>query len=395
MSTFGGKIQEVPGICVDRFDRVDDCEAYFLSHCHYDHMVGLYPRMDRNFSTYLLNNEDVFVYCSPVSLEILKRKREDVKHKLRSISDSTAVKIKDKYLSVTTIPAGHCPGSVMFLFEYGDKTVLYTGDYRISTEDLKKFKAFYYNSGGLKKIDNIYLDTTFFSSSYENFPNRSDIIDNLSKIIQDWINRSNKHIINIVTPATYGSENFFIQLSGKLKMPIHVSEEKYDLYKCIPEMDGAITTDGNSTKLHSSCASNYRFICKEFETTRIVKPSCLIWDNDFFKKANGAWIKEEDCSIRVCYACHASYNELCGLLEFLKPLDVVPCVVPYKPEEEQRLNNLLNKYKRIEIVNEECNKSPMQKKISINFVENEVLEYNEIVNDLLDSPPLHRKKLKM
>lgn len=31
---------------------------------------------------------------------------------------------------VTAIPAGHCPGSVMFLFEQGDKKILYTGDFR-------------------------------------------------------------------------------------------------------------------------------------------------------------------------------------------------------------------------------------------------------------------------
>lgn len=32
--------------------------------------------------------------------------------------------------SVTAIPAGHCPGSVMFLFEQNFKHVLYTGDFR-------------------------------------------------------------------------------------------------------------------------------------------------------------------------------------------------------------------------------------------------------------------------
>lgn len=36
----------------------------------------------------------------------------------------------DLRLSVTAIPAGHCPGSVMLLFEQRDKRVLYTGDFR-------------------------------------------------------------------------------------------------------------------------------------------------------------------------------------------------------------------------------------------------------------------------
>lgn len=33
-------------------------------------------------------------------------------------------------LSVTAIPAGHCPGSIMLLFETDDKRILYTGDFR-------------------------------------------------------------------------------------------------------------------------------------------------------------------------------------------------------------------------------------------------------------------------
>lgn len=35
----------------------------------------------------------------------------------------------DEYFTVTAIPAGHCPGSIMLLFEY-KKRVLYTGDFR-------------------------------------------------------------------------------------------------------------------------------------------------------------------------------------------------------------------------------------------------------------------------
>lgn len=37
---------------------------------------------------------------------------------------------KNVKLAVTAIPAGHCPGSVMFLFDYKEMRVLYTGDFR-------------------------------------------------------------------------------------------------------------------------------------------------------------------------------------------------------------------------------------------------------------------------
>lgn len=35
-----------------------------------------------------------------------------------------------KRTSVTAISAGHCPGSVMFLFEQENRRILYTGDFR-------------------------------------------------------------------------------------------------------------------------------------------------------------------------------------------------------------------------------------------------------------------------
>lgn len=43
MSTFGGRIPELPYVSVDRFDGDNDraSAAFFLSHCHTDHMVGL------------------------------------------------------------------------------------------------------------------------------------------------------------------------------------------------------------------------------------------------------------------------------------------------------------------------------------------------------------------
>lgn len=42
MSTFGGLVEEIPGISIDRFDGHNlKSKVFFLSHCHTDHMVGL------------------------------------------------------------------------------------------------------------------------------------------------------------------------------------------------------------------------------------------------------------------------------------------------------------------------------------------------------------------
>ncbi len=42
MSCFGGKTYEYDEMLLDRFDGINlSSAAYFLSHCHADHMVGL------------------------------------------------------------------------------------------------------------------------------------------------------------------------------------------------------------------------------------------------------------------------------------------------------------------------------------------------------------------
>ena len=61
---------------------------------------------------------------------------------------------------MTLLPAGHCPESVMFLFE-GDKgTVLYTGDFRLGKGEAARMETLHSGSR-TKDITSVYLDTTF------------------------------------------------------------------------------------------------------------------------------------------------------------------------------------------------------------------------------------------
>lgn len=42
MSTFSGKMGEIPDISIDRFEIINrTSKAFFLSHCHTDHCEGL------------------------------------------------------------------------------------------------------------------------------------------------------------------------------------------------------------------------------------------------------------------------------------------------------------------------------------------------------------------
>lgn len=61
MSTFSGKIEDFPYISLDRFDGTNlNSKVFFLSHCHTDHMVGLFSSLPG------------ILYTSPINIRLVK-----------------------------------------------------------------------------------------------------------------------------------------------------------------------------------------------------------------------------------------------------------------------------------------------------------------------------------
>ncbi|KAB0793928.1 hypothetical protein PPYR_13548 [Photinus pyralis] len=395
MSTFNGKILEIPEISVDCFENANNLDSlvYFLSHCHTDHMRGL---SDWRFQNSLLERPDVYLYATPISVRILNHRYPQLEAKLIEIatSNSTLIKIpyKNTHLTVTALPAGHCPGSVMFLFETASKNILYTGDYRVSASDLRKYNAFY-SMGEVKRIDKMYLDTTFFNRSYFKLPPRSDSISKICTVIDKWIKQSPAHIINIKPSATYGSEFLFMEISKIVGMPIHVNSKTYNLYKRIPEMDETVTLSA-TTQLHANCGSEFKEICKKDKALiRTIIPSTLYWKNRN-TDSDCIEIGETGC-YRVCYSCHASLEEIEEFLSFLKPVEVEPCVVPSSPREKEEMFDLLEKvmstYQSRRLEEEEESKLFKQVENAPNTPEKSECEWD----DVLGSPVNNFKRKRL
>lgn len=382
-----------------RFDENNyDSHAYFLSHCHTDHMKGLDCT---TFHTLLNTKKEIFIYASPVSVKILKLIQPPVAAKLKSLplEVPTLVPVKDKFVTVTLVRAGHCPGSVMFLFEYEGKIILYTGDYRIHKNDIRKFKAFKYPSGLPKHIHKIYIDTTFFYKNYSSFPSREQCVEEVCSIISEWTAKSKYHIVHLVTSARYGYEYLFIEISRKLGLPIHVCEREYKFYRCIPEMDKAVSLSSNSTPLHNNCGTSFQLICKQQwnMTIKTIRFSAMIWtENELVE--NGGIANGNDC-IKVCYSTHASLEEGLALIRTLKPDAVEPCVVLQDTEKNKEMMELivdvLREYKTDANKDESvCEKTPKM------FVVKEEMHAEKSGSSdteercsLLESPPRIRRKM--
>ncbi|XXG94737.1 hypothetical protein Hte_000994 [Hypoxylon texense] len=171
----------MPGfsICVDafRYGAVKGCNAYFLSHFHSDHYIGLTANWSHGP-----------IYCSKVTGSLVKNQLRTAAKWVKEIEFEETVEIPGtEGVTVTMLPANHCPGSSLFLFEKtigkGPKKqrILHCGDFRACpaqvTHSLLKPETLDTVSGKIKqqKIDVCYLDTTYLNPRYS-FPPQDDVI---------------------------------------------------------------------------------------------------------------------------------------------------------------------------------------------------------------------------
>jgi DNA cross-link repair 1A protein len=173
----------LPGlyICVDafRYGAVKGQSAYFLSHFHSDHYVGLTASWSHGP-----------IYCSKVTGNLVRQQlRVDSKWVVDlDFEKKTEVPGTDG-VHVTMISANHCPGSSLFLFEKeigkGSNPklhrVLHCGDFRACQAHIEhpllRPDVMDTVSGVNKqqKLDVCYLDTTYLTPKYA-FPPQQQVI---------------------------------------------------------------------------------------------------------------------------------------------------------------------------------------------------------------------------
>jgi len=176
----------VPGffICVDafRYGKVEGQNAYFLSHFHSDHYIGLTSSWCHGP-----------IYASKVTCNLmLQQLKVDPQWVVPLEFEEKTEVPNTNGVFVTMIPANHCPGSALFLFEKViGKTkdgspkmtrVLHCGDFRACpahvNHPLLRPEVVDAVTGQTKQqvIDTCYLDTTYLTPKYS-FPSQNDVID--------------------------------------------------------------------------------------------------------------------------------------------------------------------------------------------------------------------------
>ncbi|XP_055315126.1 protein artemis-like isoform X1 [Sitodiplosis mosellana] len=382
MSTFSGFLDEIEYVSIDRFTQLNfRSKAFFLSHCHTDHMIGL---NEINSEVQLPGS----LYLSEISKVIVQRRYPAVKNLvILKIGEATPISFAisecdeiDQSIgrtSVTAIPAGHCPGSVMFLFEQGNKRILYTGDFRLYREDIEgiiALKKFHENIN----LDCLYLDSTFLSLDYAYFPKQRESINTIIELTEKWLEANPKNIVYIRPPANYGYEFLLVQLSQYFKVKIHVTNATFKDYVYIPDIDTYISNNpyhcgrihlcpsgnANQWKLRKSLCLpklDERHIC-------IIRPTAMKWRklaaNDIHYESHA----EVPNSYSVCYSNHSSHDEIKFLIQYLRPKIVKLNVVPNNVCQKNAMYGVLDEITKEYQTDEQ--------KIDMEVQESKCIEYN-------------------
>lgn len=197
---------------------------FFLSHFHSDHYIGL----NKSFTD--------TIYCSEITGKLLQSNMNFDPDLIFPMNLTEKYEILPN-LFVELIDANHCPGAVLFLFEYfikGElsKRILHTGDFRFCFKHYERFKDM--------RIDEIYLDTTYFIINRGMFyvhPIQKNLITQACEDIESVIETMSKKTIFqffnksgndgggklaiVLGIYSIGKENLFLNLSKHLKVKIY------------------------------------------------------------------------------------------------------------------------------------------------------------------------------
>ncbi|KAF8587931.1 DRMBL-domain-containing protein [Ramaria rubella] len=308
------KVMQGMPIAVDafRYGKIPGVTAYFLTHAHSDHYT--------NLSSSWKNGP---IYCSQSTANLIIHMLDvDPKWVFPLPLDTPTVVPNTGGVVVTLIQANHCPGSVLFLFK-GQQTVN-AGDSTFDSASVGSPRVFrYLHCGDFracpqhvlhsevkgKRIDIVYLDTTYLDSKYC-FPpqplvisacaelarrivqgNASDETNTQSHrgVLRDWVQASNKgkekakenskeqRTLVVVGTYTIGKERIVKAIAKALSTKVYCDLRKTAVLKCLSD-----------TELHDMLTND------PFDAGVHIVPLHMINSDkfqDYLSKWNGRWTK--------------------------------------------------------------------------------------------------------
>ncbi|KAF9416887.1 hypothetical protein HW555_005890, partial [Spodoptera exigua] len=302
---------------LDNFGNRFPVYAYFLSHFHGDHIVNIDDHRLKN----KLKEKNTFLYTSEITVAIISARYPHLVPYLKSLklgrnALSIQVENREEFLEVTVLPAGHSLGSVMFLFEYKNQRILFTGDFRISKNDVSKYKHLQ-NNGKPIQIDALYVDTTF--QDMPSFPRRSEVVSNLIPRISAWLAGNKENNVVLSVSAMFGYEGVCNQIYDEIKIKSNVIENDWQIYRQFAKQIYGVTNEETRIYLRQrqrrmdESPSQYQL---DSPHTLNIEFSAFSW---LSRNLEENFLTQNNLKLKVCYSTHCGRDELMHFINYLKP----------------------------------------------------------------------------
>ncbi|GAB1201656.1 hypothetical protein APSETT445_000239 [Aspergillus pseudonomiae] len=288
----------IPGfsICVDafRYGAVEGCNAYFLSHYHSDHYIGLTASWRHGP-----------IYCSKPTGNLVRQQLKVDPRWVVDLEFEKTTEVPNTGVQVTLIEANHCPGSAIFLFEKAMgsgpskriQRVLHCGDFRASPTHVQhallrpEVVDSVTGQKRQQRIDVCYLDTTYLSPKYS-FPSQIDVIEACAELcvsldqgedegpapwqsqkankgggsimskffnsvtgsgkIQERSSRPQGRLLVVIGTYSIGKERVCLAIARALKSKIYATAGKQRVCACLEdaELSSLLTDDPVEAQVH-------------------------------------------------------------------------------------------------------------------------------------------------
>lgn len=197
-----------------RYGDISYVEHYFLTHFHADHYIGLRKKFNHK------------IYLSQITAVLVTQFIGVAQEFLNVVHVNVPFFVED--VKITPMDANHCPGALLFLFQFPDgRNVLHTGDFRANNamvEQLSRWDC---------KLDLVYLDTTYLSSK-RRMPAQSESIEFLLLNVQKYLEQNiGEKFLIVVGAYLIGKEKVWMSIVQHFNFKAYLEKERLKAFKAI------------------------------------------------------------------------------------------------------------------------------------------------------------------
>ncbi|XP_016495170.2 DNA cross-link repair protein SNM1 [Nicotiana tabacum] len=302
-----------------RYGPVKGCSAYFLSHFHADHYIGL---------TKVWSHGPI--YCTNLTARLVRICLNVSPSFICPLELGTEYDLKG--IKVTMLDANHCPGAALIHFRLPNgQCYLHTGDFRAS----KLMQS--YPLLASQRINILYLDTTYCNPKYR-FPSKEEVLKFVVGVTRTYLNNYPKTIV-VVGAYSIGKEHVYFAISKALGVKIYANASRRRILQSFgwAGISENLSTNRKDTPLHILPISSLKFemlerylASQDGQYTRMLafRPTGWTYSETIGENLNliKPTSKGNITIYGVPYSEHSSFTELQEFVQFLRPEKIIPTV---------------------------------------------------------------------